>query len=124
MKRKILIVDDEEGLTQAIERIFRGEYEVRSANDGEGAIQMIRELQPELVLLDWRLKGEIEGQDVLLFSKREYPKILIYVLTASTHLEKDIRSLGADDCLFKPCPDLEARIHAVLPPSRIESENA
>ncbi|MCM8775033.1 MAG: response regulator [Candidatus Omnitrophica bacterium] len=113
--RKIMIVDDEIGITEAFERAFRKDYAVITANDGQEAMELIGKEKPDLIILDWRLKGDVEGKDVLCFSKREYPSIPVYVLTASTHLEKEIRSLGADDCLRKPCLQLKEKINAVLP---------
>ena len=116
MKRKILIVDDEEGITEAFERLFRDEYEVLLTNDGEDAIRLINEKHPELVVLDWRLKGTVEGKDVLLFSKQEHPEIPVCVLTASTHLQNEIQSLGANHCFFKPCQNLKEQIRQIVPP--------
>lgn len=115
--RKILIVDDDESITTAFWRAFRNEYEVTCVNDGEEALQLIKKTTPELIILDWRLKGNIEGKDILNFSKLNYPGIPVYVLTASMHLEKEIRSFGADDCLGKPCRDLKEKINKVLPPA-------
>lgn len=113
--RRILIVDDEACITEAFERAFRNSYAVTCSNDGEEAIKLIERIKPELILLDWRLKGNIEGQDILAFAKRKYPQIPVYVLTASMHLEKEIRSLGADACLSKPCRQLKEIISKVLP---------
>ena len=119
MKQRILIVDDEEGITEAFERLFREEYEVILTNDGEEAVRLIKEKHPELIILDWRLKGEVEGKDVLLFSKQQYPEIPICVLTASIHLQKEIQSLGADHCFFKPCQNLKEKIRQALPSHKL-----
>lgn len=116
MKRRIMIVDDEPRITQAFTELFRQDYAVHSANDGETAISFIEEFRPELIVLDWRLRGEVEGKDVLKFSKREFPEIPVYVVTASIHFLEEIKSSGADECLLKPCPDLRERILAALPP--------
>jgi len=114
--RRILTVDDEPRITKNCEEAFCDAYEVTSANDGDEAIRLIREKQPELILLDWRLKGEIEGKDILKFTKQKYPNILVYVVTASIHSRMEIESLGADGCFLKPCHDLRDKIEAVFPP--------
>ncbi len=114
--KKILIVDDEKRITRAFEDVFAVFYEVFCANDGKKGIELIRENKPELIVLDWRLKGQLEGKDVLLLSKREYPSIPVYVVTASTLEVKEIQSLGADACFLKPCADLLEEIKKVLPP--------
>ena len=116
--KKILVVDDEPSITDAMQHAFRFEnrYELTGVNEGRDAVKLIGEKQPDLVILDWRLKGEIQGKDILAFIKREYPAILVYVVTASIHFLKEIESLGADGHMLKPCTDLKDRIKAVLPP--------
>lgn len=112
----ILIVDDEPGITDAFIRVFRNDYRVTSSNDGGEAIELIKQAKPDLIVLDWRLKGEVEGKDILVYAKKEFPQIPVYVVTASVQSVKEIKSLGADECLLKPCADLKERINAVLPP--------
>jgi DNA-binding response OmpR family regulator len=110
--RKILVIDDEPRVTEACQDAFlyEEEYEVICTNDGKEGITLIRESKPDLVLLDWRLNGAIEGKDVLLFSKKEFPHIPVYVVTASVHLKKEIESLGADKCLLKPNVDIHNEV--------------
>ena len=117
--RKILIVDDEPGITQAFEDSFRyeKEFEITSTNDGDAAIPLIKEKKPDLLVLDWRLRGEIEGKDILTFMKKEFPKTPVYVVTASVQFVPEIKSLGADACILKPCGDLKEKIKAALAPS-------
>lgn len=114
--RRVLVVDDEPKITEAFVEAFQNDYDVSSANDGEKALQLIEEQPPELIILDWRLRGHLEGKDVLLFSKKKFPDIPVYVVTASFHFIKEIESCGADACFLKPCPDLLEKVKAVLPP--------
>jgi DNA-binding response OmpR family regulator len=110
--RKILIIDDEPGITQAFEDSFRYEtdYEITSTNDGDQAIPLIKGKEPHLLVLDWRLRGEVEGKDILAFMKKEFPKTPVYVVTASVQFVPEIQSLGADACILKPCGDLKEKI--------------
>ena len=110
--RRILIIDDEPGITQAFEDSFRyeKEYEITSTNDGDIAIPLIKEKEPHLLVLDWRLRGEVEGKDILTFMKKEFPKTPVYVVTASVQFVPEIKSLGADACILKPCGDLKEKI--------------
>lgn len=110
--RRILIIDDEPGITEAFEDLFRYEtdYEVTSTNDGDTAIPLIREKEPDLLVLDWRLRGEVEGKDILTFMKKEFPKTPVFVVTASVQFVPEIKSLGADACILKPCGDLKEKI--------------
>jgi len=114
--KKILIVDDEPRITEAFEAGFNHDYEILCAHDGEEAIQVIRQAKPDLIVLDWRLKGGIDGKEVFLFSKREYPEVPVCVVTASIQSLKEIESLGADGCFLKPCADLLEKIRSLLPP--------
>ncbi len=114
--KKILIIDDEKRITRAFEDGFAVFYQVFSANDGQKGLELIREKKPDLIVLDWRLNSQVEGKDILLFSKREYPHVPVYVVTASTLEVKEIQSSGADACLLKPCADLLEIIKRALPP--------
>ena len=110
--RTILVIDDEPRITEAFQELFRYEpdYAITCANDGERALDLIREKQPDLIVLDWRLKGEVEGKEVLLYSKATFPKTPVYIVTASIQALKEIESLGADACFLKPCEDLKDKI--------------
>ncbi len=117
--RRILIVDDEPNITRAFQRLLRHDYEVLSAHTGEEGMRLIRETRPELVVLDWQFKGVVEGKEVLHFSKKEFPNIPVWVITASAHFVDEIQSSGADTCILKPCLGLELRekILKALPPT-------
>ncbi|MBI4357814.1 MAG: response regulator, partial [Candidatus Omnitrophica bacterium] len=117
MPHKILIVDDEVGITEGFKEAFGRYYDISSSNDGEEAIDLIKKNPPELLVLDWLLQGVIEGRDILSLMKQEFPKIPVFVLTASEHFVKEINSLGADTCLLKPCFEpLKRKLLETLPP--------
>jgi len=60
----ILVVDDEPQLCIALHRILKMEgYDVRTASDGETALGMVREKQPDVVLLDVAMPG-MDGREV------------------------------------------------------------
>lgn len=117
MPHRILIVDDEAGITEGFKEAFGRYYDVSGSNDGEEAMRLIQEDQPELLVLDWLLQGEVEGRDLLCFMKETFPQIPVFVLTASEHFVKEINSLGADACLLKPCFEpLKRKLLETLPP--------
>lgn len=64
-KKKILIVDDEAGLTRMIKRNLEqtGEFVVREVNHAPGTIPAVREFKPDLILLDVIMPG-MDGGDV------------------------------------------------------------
>jgi len=63
--KKILIVDDHADIRRLIRMTLEFEdYDIREAADGEAALEMAREHQPDLVLLDVMMPGEINGLEV------------------------------------------------------------
>ena len=116
--RKILIIDDEPHILKGFQKLLRHDYEVLSALSGSEGMRLIDEARPELILLDWQFKGIVEGKEVLNFSKEKYPKIPVWVITASADFIDEIESSGADLCILKPCLGLELRekILRALPP--------
>lgn len=84
---KILVVDDSKFLRLATERALgRAGYEVRTANDGEHALEVARLQMPDLILLDMLLP-KIAGQDVLkaLKGNPATAGIAVVVLTGLSH---------------------------------------
>jgi len=64
-KKKILVVDDEVGLTRMLKRNLEAtnRYEVRTENAGAAAVNAAREFRPDLILLDVMMPG-ISGDEV------------------------------------------------------------
>ncbi len=119
-KAKILVVDDEEDILELVRHhLIKDGYEVVAADSGENALDKIREVKPDLVILDLMLPG-LDGLEV---SKRfkgnpELQHIPIIMLTAKGE-EADVVTgleLGADDYVTKPFSPrvLLARVKAVI----------
>jgi signal transduction histidine kinase len=85
---KVVIVEDERLVAQDIAQILRDEgYSICAiASDGETAIKKILEFSPDLVLLDIRIKGEIDGIDVAKFIQ-SYCDIPVVYLSAFSDSE-------------------------------------
>ena len=64
--KKVLIIDDEENFCKLVKKNVEqtGEFEVRTATSGDEGIRLIRELKPDLVLLDIVMPG-MDGGDVV-----------------------------------------------------------
>lgn len=126
---KILIVDDDINICELLRLyIEREDYSVVIANDGEQAVELFNQEQPDLVLLDIMLP-KLDGWQVC----KEIRKISnrpIIMLTAKGELFDKILGLelGADDYIIKPfeAKEVIARIHAVLrrtsPPAKSEKQ--
>ena len=108
MPRKILVVDDEEAVLDLVEAILTGDgtVEVRTAKDGEKALEIAQQWKPDLVFLDV-LMPERNGYEVCLALK-ENPvtaKIKVVIVTGLDQefdREKALREVGADGYISKP----------------------
>ncbi len=116
----VLVVEDEKEIVTLLRYNLEKEgYEVTEANDGEEAMMLASEKQPDLVLLDWMLP-QISGIEVCrqLRSLPETRNVPIIMLTARGEEADRIRGLdtGADDYVSKPFSvnELLARVRAVM----------
>ncbi len=103
--KKILIVDDEFEFTKDFSKALEmfGYEEVYRAGDGEGALNIIENKKPDIVLCDYRL-FDIDGDKILEKTKKNHPEIKFIMITAyyDETVEKRLRDLGADEVIFKP----------------------
>ncbi len=116
----VLVVEDEEAVSTLIEyNLVRENYRVAVARDGEEALMMVGEEQPDLVVLDWMLP-KVSGLEVCrrLRSRADTRNLPIIMLTARGEETERVRGLdtGADDYMVKPfsVQELTARVRAVL----------
>ena len=118
MEHKILLVDDDRDLLEMLCSIFRraGYTELVTASSGQEALQVWREQQPALIVLDVMMPG-MDGFEVLREIRRT-SHVPILMLTARGEAEDRIEGLeiGADDYLPKPFlpKELLLRVQAIL----------
>ena len=115
---KILIVEDENGLREALIRTLTGEgYLADGAADGEEGYTMICTGLYDLVLLDIMLPV-FDGLEVLRRIRKQDIRVPVILLTARSTVSDKVggMDLGADDYLTKPfaMPELLARIRMVM----------
>lgn len=122
---KILVVDDEEHILELIRFNLEGSgFQAITATNGEDALRLCNEQQPDLILLDIMLPG-IDGLEVCrkLKSEKETRLIPIIMITAKgEEIDKIVGlELGADDYITKPFSvrELLARVKALLRRTRI-----
>ena len=118
MRRRILIVEDDRTLRQALTfNLEREGYDVRSAVDGQQALDWARNDQFDLMLLDVMLPG-MSGIEVLRVLRSEGNTSPVIILSAKgDEIDRVVGlKVGADDYVAKPFsrPELLARIEAVL----------
>lgn len=116
-KQKILIVDDDVNIAELISLYLTKEcYDTRMVHDGEEALAIYEQYQPNLILLDLMLPG-IDGYQVCreIRAKSNLP---IIMLSAKGEIFDKVLGLelGADDYIMKPfdSKELVARVKAVL----------
>lgn len=105
-KRRILLVDDEPDLVQMVSvRLTASDYEVVPAYDGQQALDQVKQVKPDLIILDLMLP-KLDGYKVcrlLKFDERT-KSIPILIFTARAQVE-DVTlatECGADAYLTKP----------------------
>lgn len=118
MKRRILVVDDDERIAASVRRALAYEgYDVDVAHDGPGAIAAVRDTPPDLVVLDVMLPG-IDGVEVCRRLRAAGDDVAVLMLTAKTSVPDRVQGLdaGADDYLVKPFAydELLARVRTLL----------
>jgi two-component system alkaline phosphatase synthesis response regulator PhoP len=118
MRRRLLLVEDDRTLRQALTfNLTREGYEVTAAADGEAALEAARNERLDLILLDVMLPG-MSGVEVLRVLRREGVSTPVIILSAKgDEIDRVVGlKVGADDYVAKPFsrPELLARIEAVL----------
>jgi two-component system KDP operon response regulator KdpE len=115
--QKILIVDDEPQITRVLRRSLSAHrYEVRTAADGESALDTVRDFAPDLIITDLSMP-EMNGIE-LCREIRKKSEIPIIVLSVKGEEKTKVEALdaGADDYITKPfgIEELLARVRAAL----------
>ncbi len=101
---RVLLVDDEREFVQTLsERLQLRDMGSAVAYDGNSALEIIREDDPEVIIIDLKMPG-VDGIDVLKKVKKQHPAIEVIVLTGhgSESDKKECLELGAFDYLQKP----------------------
>ncbi|GAA0076893.1 response regulator transcription factor [Clostridium sp. CTA-5] len=115
LKKRILVVEDEFSINDTLKfALSKENFEVKGAYNGEGALKLLKEFQPHLVLLDIMLP-DISGFELC---KSISQKCYVIMLTARDDVIDKIlgMEIGADDYITKPFEIREviARINAIF----------
>ncbi len=118
---RVLIVEDEALFRELLRRTLSAELEmevVAVAEDGETAVHLARETNPDVVLMDIELPGELDGIEAALQIKKERPQTGIVILSAHND-RRYVTSLPLEDSqgwaylLKQTVPDLAAVVRAI-----------
>ncbi|WP_028313728.1 sigma-54-dependent transcriptional regulator [Desulfatibacillum aliphaticivorans] len=123
----ILVVDDDEGHRKTLYTVIKSwGYNVKTAEDGSIAVDMVREGPYDVILMDVRM-AEMDGIQALKLIKEYNPSIPVLIMTAYSSVESAIEAMktGAYDYLTKPLDfeDLRLTIERAREYAGLREEN-
>lgn len=106
---KVLVVDDNQHMRRLVVTILQafGVLQISEAVDGDQAWKMLRECNPDVIILDWMMDG-LSGIDLVKMirtsNQTPNPFVPIIMLTGHTHIDhvRQARDAGANEFLAKP----------------------
>ena len=106
LKKRILIVDDEEDLTWSLSRRLKRDtetFEIHCANSGYHALDVLSKNSIDLIVTDLRMPG-LDGMELLTRVKDKYPNTTMIVMTAhgTVEVKKALDKIGIIGYLEKP----------------------
>lgn len=127
--QKILVVDDERDIVDLISySLTREGYQVYQAYNGKEGIEIAKQVNPDLIMLDVMMP-EMDGIEAcrLMRNMTEFKKTFMIFLTARSEEYSEIAgfNVGADDYIAKPIKPraLMSRINAILRRNNSESDS-
>jgi len=129
MSQDILVVDDEADIRELISGILQDEgYTTRVASSGLKALDIIRERQPNLVILDvWLGDSARDGIQILETIKKDHPFVPVIMISGHGTVETAVSAMkkGAYDFLGKPFKSdhLLLVVERALESARLKREN-
>ena len=117
IQRTVLVVEDDDSLQDVLSyNLTRKGYQVLQAFDGDKALDLARERNPDLIVLDIMLPG-LDGLEVCRIVRREMTTPILILTARDQELDKvEGLELGADDYMTKPFSirELLARVGALI----------
>lgn len=126
MSEKILVVDDEVSLQETLAYNLKKQgYEVQTTGDGAEALDLAREMDPDLIILDVMLPG-LDGFEICRILRREMSTPVLMLTARDDEIDRVVGlEVGADDYMAKPFSmrELVARVKAMLRRVRLIRED-
>ena len=129
MSAHLFIAEDETAIVSLLKYNLEKEgHKISSSENGEEALKLIKDKNPDLILMDWMLP-DLSGVEICkqLKKNKKYSDIPIIMLTAKGEEEDKLRAFdtGADDYVTKPFSqkELNARIKSLLRRSKPQSSS-
>jgi DNA-binding NtrC family response regulator len=101
--KRILVVDDDQGILDSFEVLLGDRYDLVKAENGYEALRVLETNPPQLMFLDIKMPG-LNGIDVLRRLQENQKKVDVVIITATDQekTENEAKSLGVIDYLKKP----------------------
>jgi two-component system response regulator len=116
VKKKILVVDDEQNIRFLLKEELTDEgYDVITADSGEIALKMIEEKKPDLVTLDIKMPGE-DGLSILRKIREIEYDLPVIICSAYSVYKSDFSAVAADHYVVKSSnfDELKSKIKEIL----------
>ena len=103
LSKRILVVDDDQGILDSFEVLLGDRYDLVKAENGYEALRVLETNPPQLMFLDIKMPG-LDGMDVLRRLQDDQKKVGVVIITATDQekTEDEAKSLGVIDYLRKP----------------------
>jgi DNA-binding NarL/FixJ family response regulator len=113
---RVVLIEDNDVFREALELLLtmRGDIEVAGSEpDGTRAVELCRELRPDVLIVDYRLPA-LDGVELTRLVRDQCPEVAVVALTAAAESRETeaLLEAGAVACVRKDEP-LEAIIHAI-----------
>jgi two-component system, response regulator, stage 0 sporulation protein F len=101
--KRILVVDDDQGILDSFEVLLGDRYDLIKAENGYEALQILEDNPPNLMFLDIKMPG-IDGMDILRRLHDDKKDVEVVIITASNQesVEDEAKSMGILSYLKKP----------------------
>ena len=102
---RTLIIDNDKNTTIFLEELLKRQgHEVSKISNGEEALNLLRDTSFQLIILDIKLAGRVDGLRVLKAVRWRWPETVVIILTAHVSLESALAAIqdGVDGYLVKP----------------------
>jgi CheY-like chemotaxis protein len=101
--KRVLIVDDEIDLVESLAMALEGTCEVRTANNGKQALELLQREPGSIDVIVLDLMMPVMSGDELILAMREHAiDVPVIVASASRNVEQRCKQLGVEHCLQKP----------------------
>jgi DNA-binding NtrC family response regulator len=101
--KRILVVDDDQGILDSFEVLLGDRYDLVKAENGYEALRILEEDPPQLMFLDIKMPG-LNGMDILKKLQDDRKDVGVVVITATSQegIEEEAKSFGIINYLKKP----------------------